>query len=275
MEGGCGKTKESSCPAGYMLRRCENTGDKYRCEVCAEGFYQPNENWNLDKCRIKSTCDKRHMFKKDEGSTTRNSECGCMPGYHFPSKEDPYKCRENSVCEKGYAPGEFGGCESCLDKGMYSDTRDNKSLCKPLKNCEKQGRCIKTHSDGTKNNICGPKVSDLKTCKEIEGQGVNTSMLMIAIPVVALIIGILLLFVLTVFFIRRKKYKSHYCNQKLTSEQSEELKQKIIKTSDKDPAFCKKSGEHGLQCYTRENWTTDLGSPARVVPSSPTEWRQV
>ncbi|XP_005111757.2 uncharacterized protein LOC101859829, partial [Aplysia californica] len=235
--GVCPKSATDSCPSGHQLKQCK-TGQGFFCEQCSDKTFQPNENWMGDKCRLRRNCRKANMYYLDEGSTTRNANCACIDGYHFPN-EDQRACFSNPICQKGYAPGMYGNCESCQKKGMFSDTVGRVKKCKPLTNCEKRGRCTDVKSNGQFDNICGPKVTDLSTCKEIEPSSSSSDVLKIAIP--AGIIGALLLIILFIFFVRRKKYRRQQSSKRvLTVEEMDELKLRITKASDRDPAVCKK-----------------------------------
>ncbi|XP_070207352.1 uncharacterized protein [Littorina saxatilis] len=183
------------------------------------------------------------MRYKDHGSTTHDADCDCLDGFHF-ENEDQRACVPNRYCEKGYGQSEYGRCVKCIDQHMYSDTRDRIHRCKPLTNCEKQSRCNVSKSNGTRDNVCGPKVADVKMCEEpqaalSEDTG-DTRMYVIAGGVIGSVFLVILI-LLIIFIVRRNSIRRRkYAQRPLSQDQLEELKLKILKECERDSALCKK-----------------------------------
>lgn len=246
----CPKSRNDSCPPGHFLTNCPK-GDGYYCQECGRKFFQPNENWSGDNCRLKKVCDRPNMRYADIGSTTRDAACACMQGFHFVG-EDQRFCIPNEDCPKGREPGIYGQCEDCLPRNMYSDTIGPSKKCKPLTNCEKQHKCTMVPSDGTMDNVCGPVVKDLETCEALRPQ-TSSSFTEYAIAgcVAGGVILIILLLVLLFFLSQRRKLRRDRRGSKgqdkekgrgraLSDSEMEELRLALLKESDRDPALCKK-----------------------------------
>ncbi|XP_071109093.1 uncharacterized protein [Haliotis cracherodii] len=229
-----------SCPQGHALTRCPEDGE-YSCKQCGPRFFQPNENRLGDKCRWRKRCDKPFMKYSNYGSTVKDAICECNPGYHF-ENEDQRACVPNRDCDKGFGQGEYGVCENCIEKMMYSDVKNPRQKCKPLRNCEKESRCTKKKSNGTFDNECGPVVRDINDCSSIVSQidGPNTKLKTAAI--IGGVVGALVLLVLLVLLLlyRRKNHKKTHRNVILTEDQLEELKNLIIQKCEKDDDLSKK-----------------------------------
>lgn len=238
----CPKKETDTCPSGHELTRCIG-GDGYKCRQCSELSFQPDENYLQDRCRLRRMCLQNNMRYKDPGSTTRDADCDCEDGYHFPN-EDQRACLPNPLCRKGYGQGKFGVCVKCIDQHMYSDTDDRIHKCKPLTNCEKQSRCTITKSNGTFDNICGPVVRDVKSCDDPQPPASQASSDLRTYIIAGGVIGSVLLVVfilLIIFIVRRQSYQRRkYAQKPLSPEQLEELKQQILKECERENALCKK-----------------------------------
>ncbi|KAK7497929.1 hypothetical protein BaRGS_00010800 [Batillaria attramentaria] len=188
-------------------------------------------------------CLKPHMRYKDPGSTTKDADCECVEGFHF-ENEDQRACVPNRPCGKGYGQGSYGVCVKCIDQHMYSDTNDKTQKCKPLTNCEKQSRCTITKSNGTFDNICGPKVADVKSCDDPQPPASQASSDIRTYIIAGGVVGSILLIVfilLIIFIVRRYSYQRRkYAQKPLSPDQLEELKQKILKECERESALCKK-----------------------------------
>ncbi|CAG5131107.1 unnamed protein product, partial [Candidula unifasciata] len=237
----CPKSESDSCPSGHMLTPClPSSTTEYFCKQCSEATFQPNENWITDKCRLRRNCRKPHMDFADVGSTVRDATCVCDEGFHFPN-EDQRACVPNKRCPLGTAPGVYGNCESCLRKSMYLNEKTKK--CVPLTNCEKQNRCTRTKSDGMRDNVCGPVVSDLSTCEDINITVSSSSTkytIAIVGSIVAAVLLLLIILLIFIFCLRRRRLRNQVSQKALTDEEMEELQQKILKACDKDVVSCKK-----------------------------------
>ncbi|XP_041378083.1 uncharacterized protein LOC121390356 isoform X2 [Gigantopelta aegis] len=248
---GCNKKSSDSCPKGHEMTKCKSE-DGYYCKQCSEIAFQPNENRLGDRCRLRRACTQHYMEYKDYGSKIKNADCQCFKGYHF-ENEDQRACVPNRVCNKGYGQGLFGVCTYCLEKNMYSDVKDRFQKCKPLRNCEKEGRCTKTKSNGTFDNICGPPVRDINDCSSIIAPADDDKAVRAAY-IAAGVVGALLIVVLIVMlllYMRKRRFRRKYLERPLTPDQLEELKKKILEKCEKDNALCKKV--LGEACPTIEN----------------------
>lgn len=238
----CSRTDSDSCPAGHELAKCRNR-DGYQCKQCSALSFQPNENRLGDRCRLRRVCGQPHMVYKEHGSTTRDADCDCDRGFHF-ENVDQRACVPNRYCPKGYGQGEYGVCVQCIDQNMYSDTYDREHKCKPLTNCEKQSRCTISKSNGTFDNVCGPKVKDVKSCDDPQPLASED----VDIPRQYIIAGgivgslILILVFLLIFYIARRNNlrRQKYAQKPLSPDQLEELKVKILKECERDSVLCKK-----------------------------------
>ncbi|XP_055864714.1 uncharacterized protein LOC106058383 isoform X2 [Biomphalaria glabrata] len=237
----CPKKENDSCPAGQFHAPCDPPDDnKYQCRPCTDSTFQPNENWKNDRCRLKRRCNKPHMKYADMGDTKRDASCMCDDGYHFPN-EDQRACVPNVECQKGTAPGLYGDCEPCLSKGMFSDTIGRAKKCKPITNCEKQNRCTLVPSNGEQDNVCGPEVKNLSTCEELHPPSRSSTDILQYAIIGGIIFILLLVVTLLLFFIcRRKSLRRHNNLRALTESEMEQLRQRVIKESEKEQVFCRK-----------------------------------
>ncbi|KAL8591655.1 hypothetical protein ACOMHN_056771 [Nucella lapillus] len=183
------------------------------------------------------------MGYRNHGSTTKDADCQCSQGYHF-ENVDQRACVPNQECGRGYGQGEYGVCIKCIDQHMFSSTVDRVKRCRPLTNCEKQGRCTIRKSNGFVDNECGPAVRDVTSCDDPQpppqAQGGDPTVYIIAGGVLGsifLIIAILLV----IFIVRRSALRRRrYAQKPLSPEQLEELKTKILKECERESALCKK-----------------------------------
>ncbi|CAL1535388.1 unnamed protein product [Lymnaea stagnalis] len=238
-KGVCPKSTGDSCPSGHMLVQCDSN-NRYQCKQCSEKTFQPNENWIGDKCRLRQQCDKPHMKHQDHGSTVRDAKCACEDGYHF-SNEDQRICLRNPECPKGTAPGTYGTCEPCIKMNMYSDEVGRMKKCKPLTNCEKQHRCTLVPSKGDADNHCGSIVKDLNTCEELNPPHSGSPELLHYAIIGGVVAILLLVVILLIYFcFRRRQLRRQYNQRALTEAEVEQLRVKVVKDCDKDPALHKK-----------------------------------
>ncbi|XP_060605713.1 uncharacterized protein LOC132758181 isoform X2 [Ruditapes philippinarum] len=227
------------CPKGHQMEKCDLNGEAGRyCKQCGELTFQPDKNRYGDQCKYRQTCDKYRMSYKDYGSKTHDAECVCDLGYHFEST-DQRACVPNKVCGKGYGQGSFGFCENCIQKDMWSDTQDTYSTCKPLRNCEKEGRCTLSKSNGTNDNKCGPKINDVSKCGVIQyttPSPTEPSSTGLILGVVFGVLGALLLILVILVCCLRRRQRAR--KRQIRTEQLEELLPEIIKRSRKDEKYC-------------------------------------
>ncbi|XP_076451839.1 uncharacterized protein LOC143287607 isoform X2 [Babylonia areolata] len=239
----CSRKVTDSCPSGHELIRCRYV-EGFRCRQCGPLFFQPNENRHKDRCRLRRVCQKPHMRYKDHGSTTRDADCKCDAGFHF-ENVDQRACVPNRYCSKGYGQGEYGVCVKCLDQNMYSDTNDRKHQCKPLTNCEKHSRCTLVKSNGTFDNVCGPKVRDTKSCDEPQPAAAHQTgdprLLMMAGGVAAAVLFVVIVLIV-IFIVRRSRLRrrDRRSERPLSQDQLEDLRVKVLEDCGQDGALCKK-----------------------------------
>lgn len=180
------------------------------------------------------------MKYKEHGDKTRDAECECELGYHFET-EDQRACVPNKKCGKGFGQGNFGVCENCIEKNMWSDAEDTHSRCKPLTNCEKSGRCTIVKSNGTFDNKCGPVVNDVSKCdmiQQVTAAPLTSASTGLILGVVFGVLGvILLLLVLIVCCLRRRREAR---KRQIRTEQLEELLPEVIRRCRKDEKYCNK-----------------------------------
>ncbi|XP_069118869.1 uncharacterized protein [Argopecten irradians] len=238
-------TQLDHCPQGHEMAPCPEEAGSFKCKQCSDATFQPDRNVWGDKCRLRKVCNSRpNMTYKDYGSTIRDADCKCSPGFHF-ENIDQRACVPNKVCDKGYGQGDYGKCEKCIDINMYSDKKDKIQRCQPLTNCEKDSRCTKTKSNGTFDNICGiNRVKDVSKCENAtadnalaDGHGLlNTT------AIIGLVVGsvVLILFVVCIFFCLRRRRQSRNVEDPLTEDQFKKLMERIIEKSDEEEAYCKK-----------------------------------
>ncbi|KAH9515584.1 hypothetical protein Btru_011485 [Bulinus truncatus] len=185
-------------------------------------------------------CNKTHMKYAFVGSSVQDARCSCDDGYHFPN-EDERACVPNTECPKGTSPGTYGSCEPCLAKNMYSDTVGKIKKCKPLTNCEKQNRCVIVPSNGEYDNECGPIVKDLGTCEELNPPSTSSTDIVHYAVIGSIAFTFLLVVALLLFFFcRRKSIRRHNNQRALTEAEMDQLRQKVIKESEKEQIFGKK-----------------------------------
>lgn len=234
------KPNLASCPAGHEMKICKGG---FYCEQCSDSTYQPNSNKYGDQCRLRRKCLQPFMEYKSHGSTIQDSDCACVTGYHF-ENEDQRACVPNRECEKGFGQGEYGICEDCLAKNMYSDTVDRSQKCKPLKNCEKESRCTIKKSNGTFDNVCGPVMNDIVNCDNLttekprneEGNGAG----IIAGSVVACLVVFIIIAFIYYFCFHRPRSRSNK-KRPLTKEQLDSILNRIIQNAAKDETYCRKA----------------------------------
>lgn len=182
------------------------------------------------------------MQYKDPGSKIKDAECKCEDGFHF-ENEDQRACVPNKICPKGFGQGLFGVCEECIKKNMWSDVADRKGKCKPLRNCEKEGRCTVVKSNGTTDNKCGPKVSDVTDCDSLINTTPEPEPVVSEAAIYGSILGaiavFLLLIALIVWYIIRRRQAARRSSS-LTREELDELLEEICKRCRKDETYCKK-----------------------------------
>lgn len=217
--------------------------DGYYCEQCKGLTYQPNSNKFGDQCRLRRMCSRPFMEYKSHGSTIQDSDCACVSGYHF-ENEDQRACVPNPECEKGFGQGEYGICEDCLAKNMYSDTVDRSEKCKPLKNCEKESRCTIKKSNGTFDNVCGRVMDDIVNCdnlttekprnEENSGAGIIAGSVVVSLLV-------LIVFALIYYFCFHRPRSRNNRKRPLTKEQLDSVLNRIILNAEKDETYCRKA----------------------------------
>ncbi|XP_050412821.1 uncharacterized protein LOC126827483 isoform X3 [Patella vulgata] len=244
----CDKNRKT-CPPGHYMNECaDNEG--YECLQCSVDTFQPNPNRLGDKCRVMRSCGDPYKEYASYGDTVTDAHCKCMKGFHF-ENEDQRACVPNRECGKGYGQatygyelGDSGVCESCLEKQMYSDVKDRFQQCKPLRNCEKENRCVAKKSNGTFDNVCGPLVRDINDCSSVVEKvddDVSNKYLSAIIGSVVGVFVIVFIFIIILLARRRRAQRRKNAQKPLTSEQLEELKHKLLDKCEKDESLCKKT----------------------------------
>ncbi|XP_021369911.1 uncharacterized protein LOC110460945 isoform X8 [Mizuhopecten yessoensis] len=234
-----------NCPQGHEMAPCPEEAGSFKCKQCSDATFQPDRNVWGDKCRLRKVCNSRpNMTYKDYGSTIRDADCKCRPGYHF-ENIDQRACVPNKVCDKGYGQGDYGKCEKCIDLNMYSDKKDKIQTCQPLTNCEKDSRCTKTKSNGTFDNVCGgSRVKDVAKCENATAENTNgdDQGFLGTGAVIGLVVGsvVVILFIIFIFICLRRRRQSRNVEDPLTEDQFKKLMERIIEKSDEEEAYCKK-----------------------------------
>ncbi|XP_048751025.1 uncharacterized protein LOC125662722 isoform X3 [Ostrea edulis] len=232
------------CPSGHYYEACAQ--DKgARCVQCDSRSYQPDRNGPLDKCKTKTTCDRRHMEYADRGSTVRDAKCRCSPGYHFLNSDHTH-CVGNTVCPVGKGQTDYGQCEDCHKRNMYSDRADTVQRCQVLRNCEKENRCTKRRSNGTFNNECDLPTKDISNCTDPRPMTDQQKALQsrTAAPIFAgAAVGAIVLLVLIFFLIMFLLWKRRRAQSKedaLSRDQIESLLERIVTRSEGDEPYSRK-----------------------------------
>ncbi|XP_052286324.1 uncharacterized protein LOC127882005 isoform X3 [Dreissena polymorpha] len=237
------------CPKGHEMEVCDLNGEQGRyCKQCGDLTFQPNQNRMGDQCRLRRTCNKYQMKYKQIGDKTKNAECECELGYHF-ENEDQRACVPNKECGKGFGQGVYedgrltGTCDNCFEKNMWSDTTSTMDRCKPLRNCEKEGKCTVIKSNGTFDNKCGPPVHDVTDCDSFvhttgEPSASTSASTVIGLAVGGAVICLLLVFIIIIVVCRRRKEAKR---RLIRAAELEDLLPEIIQRSKKDEVFSKKA----------------------------------
>ncbi|XP_062597285.1 uncharacterized protein LOC134258736 isoform X4 [Saccostrea cucullata] len=239
----CSKST-SYCPSGHYYETCPQ--DKgARCVQCDSKSYQPDRNGPLDKCKAKTTCDRQNMEYADQGSALRDAKCRCAPGYHFLNTDQTH-CVPNNVCPVGWGQTDYGSCEDCHKRNMYSDKADKVQRCQVLRNCEKENRCTKRRSNGTFNNECDQPTKDISNCTN-PGPATGShralqssaSAPIYAGAAVGAIIFLVLIFFLVMFLLWKRR-RAQSKDDALSRDQIDSLLERIVTRSEGDESYSRK-----------------------------------
>nr|XP_022340513.1 uncharacterized protein LOC111135083 isoform X9 [Crassostrea virginica] len=239
-------SKETTfCPSGHYFEACDKENEA-RCVQCDSKSYQPDRNGPMDKCKTKTQCDRPNMGYADRGSTVRDAKCRCNPGFHF-RKGDHTLCIPNRECPIGYGQTDYGDCENCHQRNMYSDQPDKIQRCQVLRNCEKENRCTKLRSDGTFNNVCDKyPTKDISNCTDPRPMANSHKALtsngaapLYAGAAVGAIFFLVVIFFLVMFLLWKRR-RAQSKEDALSRDQIESLLERIVTRSEGDEPYSRK-----------------------------------
>ncbi|XP_069392224.1 tumor necrosis factor receptor superfamily member 4 isoform X2 [Paralichthys olivaceus] len=128
-----------ACPKGHKVKKGGKSG---ACEVCPDGYYQPEENNSLE-CKPCTRCQGNQGSQvKQKCDKETDTKCECR-GDFVPWDSDSSTCK----CNKGFGLTN-GECEKCKD-GYFSSKLN--TPCKKWREC-KSGE--KTSGSSTTDVTC-------------------------------------------------------------------------------------------------------------------------
>ncbi|XP_069893372.1 tumor necrosis factor receptor superfamily member 9 [Dipodomys merriami] len=135
----------SACAAGTF---CSRNGSQ-PCTPCPPHSY--SSTGGQKACHICRTCEGLFRVKK-ECSSTSNTECECISGFHCLGPG----C---SQCEPRCKPGEELAAAGCADCPFGTFNDQESGPCQPWTNCSSDGKPVLVMGTSTRDAICGPALA--------------------------------------------------------------------------------------------------------------------
>nr|XP_020485984.1 tumor necrosis factor receptor superfamily member 5-like isoform X2 [Labrus bergylta] len=179
-------------PGGWVYEDCTESRTTL-CERCPDGTFMNHPTYRT-QCYDCKSCDEGSALKMKTSCTiVSDTVCEPLEGFYCSDsrKDDCVEAKKHRRCEPGEYIREHGTsstdtvCSTCSD-GTFSD--GTFTSCQNHKQCESEGLLLLRAGTETEDAQCGGKVSH-RTAQIICGVGVG-------------IVGIFLVFVLRVFYLR-------------------------------------------------------------------------
>nr|XP_020486014.1 tumor necrosis factor receptor superfamily member 5-like isoform X1 [Labrus bergylta]XP_029132550.1 tumor necrosis factor receptor superfamily member 5-like isoform X1 [Labrus bergylta] len=214
------------CPAGGRVYEDCTDSESTHCKPCTEGTFMDHPTYRT-RCYDCKSCDEGSALKMKTSCTiVSDTVCEPLEGFYCSDsrKDDCVEAKKHRRCEPGEYIRELGTsstdtvCSTCSD-GTFSN--GTFTSCQNHTQCESEGLELLRAGTETEDAQCGGKVSH-RTALIICGVGV----------------GILLVFVLGVFYFKRRMIKHQNSGNKRHSGPSHQegvnLKDQTLKSLKSD-----------------------------------------